>query len=202
MASLHCRIRTRIQTLNPMAKLHYAEVFTLLGSQIQIPILVAHWGRTCVGTGPGPEWVTVYYVKPSHWNLCGNLNGSNILALYKSRSRSHSHISSVWMSHNCQLQELDRNLGPSPSPLHEVQVGVQIKRLTTLNFPLGTAGKRKDPSVSDGTKQLISLSPSRSWKPGRSLLSQWITSCVVQIEQCETRRPFSQKPTTCLPIDV
>ena len=54
-----------------------------------------------VGTGPepGPEWVTVYYFKPSHCNLCGNLNGSCILALYQSRSRSHSHISSVCISH-------------------------------------------------------------------------------------------------------
>ena len=31
MAYLHCRIRTRIQTPNPMATLHYAEVFTLHG---------------------------------------------------------------------------------------------------------------------------------------------------------------------------
>ena len=40
---------------------------------------------TYVGTGPGPEWITVFYVKPSHCNLCGNLNGSYTLALYQSR---------------------------------------------------------------------------------------------------------------------
>ena len=39
------------------------------------------------------------YIKPSHYNLCGNLNGSCTLALYQSRSRSHSHISSVCVSH-------------------------------------------------------------------------------------------------------
>ena len=27
--------------------------------------LMAYSDRTYVGTGPGPEWVTVYYVKPS-----------------------------------------------------------------------------------------------------------------------------------------
>ena len=61
--------------------------------------VMAHSDRTYVGTGtgPGPEWVTVYYVKPSHCNLSGQLNGSYTLALYQ--SRSHSHISSVWMSH-------------------------------------------------------------------------------------------------------
>ena len=35
---------------------------------------MAYSDRTYVGTGP--EWVTVYYVKPSHCNLCGKLNGS------------------------------------------------------------------------------------------------------------------------------
>ena len=40
-----------------------------------LPPLITHSDRTYVGTGPGPEWVTVYYVKPSHCNLCGNLNG-------------------------------------------------------------------------------------------------------------------------------
>ena len=34
---------------------------------------MAHSDRTYVG--PGPEWVTVYYVKPSHCNFCGNLTG-------------------------------------------------------------------------------------------------------------------------------
>ena len=65
-------------------------------------ILMAHSDRTYVGPGLGPEWVTVYYVKPSHCNLCENLNGSYTLALYQSQSRSqsHSHISSVWISHN------------------------------------------------------------------------------------------------------
>ena len=48
-----------------------------------------------MGPGPGPEWVTVYYVKPSHCNFCGNLNGSYTLALYQSQSRSQ--ISSVWL---------------------------------------------------------------------------------------------------------
>ena len=43
-----------------------------------------------VGTGPGPEWVNVYYVKLSHCNLCGNLNGSYTLALYQSQSHRTS----------------------------------------------------------------------------------------------------------------
>ena len=34
---------------------------------------MAYSDRTYVGPGPGPEWVSVYYVKPSHCNLCGNL---------------------------------------------------------------------------------------------------------------------------------
>ena len=60
---------------------------------------MAYSDRTHVGTGPGPEpeWVIVYYVKPSDCNLCGNLNGSYTLALYQSRSRSH--ISSFWLDH-------------------------------------------------------------------------------------------------------
>ena len=39
---------------------------------------MAYSDRTYVGTGSGlgPEGVTVYYVKLSHCNLCGNLNGS------------------------------------------------------------------------------------------------------------------------------
>ena len=41
----------------------------------------------------------VRHIKPSHYNLCGNLNGSCTLALYQSRSRSHSHISSVCINH-------------------------------------------------------------------------------------------------------
>ena len=43
--------------------------------------LMAYSDRTYVGTGPGPgpEWVTVFYVRPSHYNLCGNLNGSHTL---------------------------------------------------------------------------------------------------------------------------
>ena len=61
--------------------------------------LMVHSDRTYVGTGPGlgPEWATEYYVKPSHRNLYGNLNGSYTLAWYQSQSlsRSHSHISSV-----------------------------------------------------------------------------------------------------------
>ena len=42
---------------------------------------MAYSDRTYVGTGPGPgpEWVTVFYVRPSHYNLCGNLNGSYTL---------------------------------------------------------------------------------------------------------------------------
>ena len=51
MAYLHCRIRTRIQnrirTPNPM---HYAKVFTLHGSQIQIPILTAN-NKNGIGIG-------------------------------------------------------------------------------------------------------------------------------------------------------
>ena len=41
---------------------------------------MAYSDRTYVGTGPGPgpEWITVYYVKPLHCNLCGNLNRSYI----------------------------------------------------------------------------------------------------------------------------
>ena len=39
--------------------------------------LMVYSDRTYVGTGP--EWVTVFYVKPSHCNLCGNLNGSYTL---------------------------------------------------------------------------------------------------------------------------
>ena len=48
--------------------------------------LVSYSDRTYVGIrpGPGPEWVTVYYVKPSHCNLCGKLNMSYTLALYQS----------------------------------------------------------------------------------------------------------------------
>ena len=65
--------------------------------------LMAYSDRTYVGTGPGPEWVTVYYVKPSHCNLYGNLNRSYTLALYQSRSQSHSHTSSVWISHKCSI---------------------------------------------------------------------------------------------------
>ena len=34
--------------------------------------IIAYPERNYVGTGPGPEWVTVYYVKPSHCNLRGN----------------------------------------------------------------------------------------------------------------------------------
>ena len=37
---------------------------------------MAYSDRTYVGLGPGPEWVTVYYVELSHCNSCGNLNGS------------------------------------------------------------------------------------------------------------------------------
>ena len=29
-------------------------------------IVMVHSDRTYVGMGPGPEWVTVYYVKISH----------------------------------------------------------------------------------------------------------------------------------------
>ena len=49
--------------------------------------IMAYSDRTYVWTGPGPEWVTVFYVKPSHCNLCGNLNMSYTLALYQSWHR-------------------------------------------------------------------------------------------------------------------
>ena len=52
--------------------------------------LMAYSDRTYVGTGPGPEWITVYYVKPSHCNLCENLYRSYTLALYQSRSHRSS----------------------------------------------------------------------------------------------------------------
>ena len=65
---------------------------------------------TYVGMGPGSgsEWVTVCYVKPSHCNLCGNLNGwsgSCTLALYQSQSRSH--LSSVWLDHNREIKDCE-----------------------------------------------------------------------------------------------
>ena len=44
-------------------------------------------------------WVTVYYVKPPHCNLCGTGTCTYTLALYQSQSRSH--ISSVRISHHC-----------------------------------------------------------------------------------------------------
>ena len=47
------------------------------------------------GPGLGPEWVTVCYVKHSHCNFCGNLNGSYTLALYQSRS--------VWLDHEANM---------------------------------------------------------------------------------------------------
>ena len=64
---------------------------------------MAYSDRTYVG--PGPEWVTVFYVKPLHCNLCGNLNGSHTLVLYQSWSRSRSHISSVWLDHYTPRQQ-------------------------------------------------------------------------------------------------
>ena len=77
---------------------------------------MAYSDRTYVGTGPGPgpEWVTVYYVKSSHCDLCGNLNGSYTLAMYWSWSwsRSHSHISSVWKSHHSGSRQ--------SHPIHQV----------------------------------------------------------------------------------
>ena len=49
---------------------------TTLSSRTDGLNLMAHSDRAYVGTGPEPglEWVTLYYVKPSHCNLCGNLN--------------------------------------------------------------------------------------------------------------------------------
>ena len=35
--------------------------------------IMAHSDRTYVGKGPGPEWVTVYYVKPSHCKIMWDL---------------------------------------------------------------------------------------------------------------------------------
>ena len=60
---------------------------------LYLPLLMAYSDSTYVGAGPGPgpEWVTIFYVKPSHCNLCGNLNRSYTLAL----CQSWSHISSV-----------------------------------------------------------------------------------------------------------
>ena len=86
--------------------------------------LMAYSDRTYVGTGPGlgPEWIIVYYVKPSHCNLCGNLNRSHTLALYQSWSRpqSRSHISSVWLDHECPhhmwLSHAETRLFGSVSP--------------------------------------------------------------------------------------
>ena len=38
MAYLHCQIRTLVQTPNPMATLHYAEVFTLHGVRFRFQL--------------------------------------------------------------------------------------------------------------------------------------------------------------------
>ena len=56
-------------------------------------------------TWTGEEWVTVLYVEPSQCNLYGNGTCTYILALYQSQpwSRSRSHISSVWRSHQCDV---------------------------------------------------------------------------------------------------
>ena len=85
---------------------------------------MAYSDRTYVGTGlgPGPKWVTVYCVKPSHCNFCGNLNGSYTLALYQSwsRSQSRSHISSVWLDHENLMDKyfLQYQLTLKPILLH------------------------------------------------------------------------------------
>ena len=51
---------------------------------MSVSVLMAYPDRTYVEKEPGPEWVTVCYVKPSHCNLCGNLNGSyTLVALYR-----------------------------------------------------------------------------------------------------------------------
>ena len=88
---------------------------------------MAYSDRTYVGTGPrlGPGWVTVYYVKPLHCNLCGNLNVSYTLALYQSRSRSssQSHISSVWISNQCKHKTRSILFGL-----------IRFKRISTANF--------------------------------------------------------------------
>ena len=51
--------------------------------------------------GTGEEWVTVFYAESSHCNLCRNWSITNTLALYQSwsRSRSRSHINSIWEIH-------------------------------------------------------------------------------------------------------
>ena len=41
--------------------------------------IMAHSDRTYVGKGPGPEWVTVYYVKPSHCKIMWDLKTGPIL---------------------------------------------------------------------------------------------------------------------------
>ena len=88
---------------------------------------MAYSDRTYVGPGPrlGSGWVTVYYVKPSHCNLCGNLNVSYTLALYQSRSRSlsQSYISSVWISNQCKHKTLSILFGL-----------IRFKRIITTNF--------------------------------------------------------------------
>ena len=54
---------------------------------------MAYSDRTYVGLGP--EWVTAYYVKPSHCNLCGNLKGPILSHCMSPGPRSR--LSSVWL---------------------------------------------------------------------------------------------------------
>ena len=76
-----------------------------LQARSEEPYLIPHglFRQNLCGNGTGTRMVTVYYVKPSHCNLYGNLNRSYTLALYQSRSQSHSHTSSVWISHKCSI---------------------------------------------------------------------------------------------------
>ena len=47
------------------------------GFRIRVRAAMAYSDRIYVGLEP--EWVTVYYVKSSHCNLCRNLHGSYTL---------------------------------------------------------------------------------------------------------------------------
>ena len=94
MVCLHVTFLPVIQSIIFRVSRHQMEIKQT--ERVREP-LISHLDRIYVGAGPGLEWVTVNYVKPSHCNLCG----SYTLALYQSwsRSQSHSHVSSVGMSH-------------------------------------------------------------------------------------------------------
>ena len=85
------------------------EHFSVLLFPIQVPVpfnlclnnglIRQSLSGTETGTGTGTEKNGSLYImlNTSHCNLCGNLTRTYMLALYLFRSRSSSHISSVWL---------------------------------------------------------------------------------------------------------